>query len=290
MLVGEVVLEYLNHAHQYYKHGDGSPTGEAALIKCLLRPLVQRYAELPTDSFGPRKLKQLREDMIARGWSRYTINKSVAITKRCFNWCASEELIPPEIAMALKTVAGLRKNRTAAKELPPVGPVPDAVIERTLPLVSDLVRAVCQVALLTGARVGEVLTMSSSEIDRSDPSCWVYTPARHKCSYRGDTRVVHIGAQAQAILLPWIVKSAPEAKLFNITRAALRRSISRACRRAGVPNWHPSQLRHNRATYVRAIYGLEAASAILGHSNVETTQVYAERNLEISRAIAQQTG
>jgi hypothetical protein len=34
-----------------------------------------------------------------------------------YTWCASEELIPRGIAMELKTVVGLQRDRTAAREV-----------------------------------------------------------------------------------------------------------------------------------------------------------------------------
>jgi integrase len=40
--------------------------------------------------------------------------------------------------------------------------------------------------------------------------------------------------------------------------------------------WHPNQLRHTSATIIRKEYGIEAARAILGHSRLTTTEVYAE--------------
>lgn len=55
-----------------------------------------------------------------------------------------------------------------------------------------------------------------------------------------------------------------------------RQAIKRACRRANVPPWTPNQLRHNAGTRLRAEFGLDVAKAVLGHSRVETTQIYAE--------------
>ena len=40
--------------------------------------------------------------------------------------------------------------------------------------------------------------------------------------------------------------------------------------------WHPNRLRHLAATVIRRAYGIEAARAILGHSRLATTEVYAE--------------
>jgi integrase len=53
--------------------------------------------------------------------------------------------------------------------------------------------------------------------------------------------------------------------------------------------WAPNQLRHAAATEVRRQFGLEAAQVILGHSQANVTQVYAERDMargiEVARAI-----
>jgi integrase len=55
------------------------------------------------------------------------------------------------------------------------------------------------------------------------------------------------------------------------------RAISRACRLANVPAWGPNRLRHSRATELRP-YGLDVVKTVLGHSKVETSQVYAEKD------------
>ena len=57
---------------------------------------------------------------------------------------------------------------------------------------------------------------------------------------------------------------------------AYRQAIARACKRAGVPHWHPNQLRHNAATLVRQKYGIEIARQLLGHRSAAVTEVYAE--------------
>lgn len=54
--------------------------------------------------------------------------------------------------------------------------------------------------------------------------------------------------------------------------------------------WHPNQLRHARATEVRAKFGLEAAQVILGHAAADVTQVYAERDAEKAREVARRIG
>jgi integrase len=60
--------------------------------------------------------------------------------------------------------------------------------------------------------------------------------------------------------------------------------------RLRVPHWSPLQLRHTAATAIRAKYGVEAAKVVLGHTKVETTQIYAERDLSKAQEIMAEIG
>ena len=53
--------------------------------------------------------------------------------------------------------------------------------------------------------------------------------------------------------------------------------------------WHPNQLRHTRATELRR-YGLDLAKTILGHTKVETTQIYAEKDLAAAMELIAKIG
>ena len=55
-------------------------------------------------------------------------------------------------------------------------------------------------------------------------------------------------------------------------------------------DWHPRQLRHALATKVRAEYGLEGAAAVLGHSSLATSQIYAEVNETLATKIMAEIG
>jgi integrase len=54
--------------------------------------------------------------------------------------------------------------------------------------------------------------------------------------------------------------------------------------------WHPNQLRHSAATAIRRKYGAEAAQCVLGHAQLSTTEIYAEKSLEAARQIAREIG
>ena len=55
--------------------------------------------------------------------------------------------------------------------------------------------------------------------------------------------------------------------------------------------WSPNQLRHSFATRVRRLLGsLEAVRTTLGHSTIEMSEVYAERDLEAAREVVKRIG
>ncbi len=73
-------------------------------------------------------------------------------------------------------------------------------------------------------------------------------------------------------------------------RHSYARAIGRACKKAGVPHWHPHQLKHVCGTDVRKKYGLEASRAYMGHSKLSTAEIYAEKDMELVEQIALEMG
>ncbi len=158
--------------------------------------------------------------------------------------------------------------------------------------------------------------MRSRDVDTSG-AVWAYCPSSHKTEHHGRDRVIYLGPRAQAVLAPWL-RDDVDSFLFSprevvaeklaakraarktrvqpsqASRAKARpkvgpgthyktdvygRVIRRACLAAGVPHWHPHQLRHNAATWLRREFGLETARVVLGHATADVTEGYAEADL-----------
>ncbi len=69
------------------------------------------------------------------------------------------------------------------------------------------------------------------------------------------------------------------------TVTSYRRAIHRACDKAKVPRWSPNQLRHLASTKLRRQTGdLDTVRCVLGHSDAETSAIYAEKDLQAARA------
>src|SRR5438105_3457899 len=82
-------------------------------------------------------------------------------------WGAEQELVPGSVHDSLKKVAGLRKGKTTAPEMPKIKPADDVHVEATLPHLPRPVRAMVQVQRCTGMRPAEVTIMRPCDIDRS---------------------------------------------------------------------------------------------------------------------------
>ncbi|QDT16605.1 tyrosine-type recombinase/integrase [Alienimonas californiensis] len=212
--VNDLMVAYLDHAEGYYAR-DGEPTQELTDVKASLKPLRLLYGRTPADEFGPKKLKAVRDHMVAvQGLSRKVTNARVNRIRRFFKWCASEELVPSSVFHGLQSVDGLRMGRTAARETAPVKPVPDADVEATLPFLSPPVAAMVKVQRLTGMRPGEVVQMKPGDVDRNG-EVWVYRPECHKNEWRGQERTVPLGPKAQAVFAPFLDGRPDDKPLFS---------------------------------------------------------------------------
>ncbi|MBL4770744.1 MAG: site-specific integrase [Planctomycetes bacterium] len=76
----------------------------------------------------------------------------------------------------------------------------------------------------------------------------------------------------------------------HYSRSAYRHAIQRACRRAGVPEWSPHQIRHSAATRIEAALGREEARIVLNHSSLDATEVYLDRDIRKALLIMEHLG
>lgn len=299
LTIDELILAYWRHCQTYYVKA-GEPTSEQHLIKSALRRLRRLYGGELVGAVTPQSLKAVRQVMIDEGLSRRTINGYVSRVVACFRWGVEEGLVSPTVLEGLRAVRGLARGRSPARETPPVGPVADAIIEATLSHLPEVVADMVRVQRLTGMRPGEVCAMRRNDLDTSG-TIWIYRPADHKTSHHGHDRLIPIGPQARSIIARHLrpcqgvhvfvhTSFSKAGTAMPYTTSSYCRAVTRACERADVPRWTPNQLRHARATEIRRTYGLDGAGAVLGHTKLETTQVYAERAASLATRIAAETG
>ena len=206
--MAELLNEYRKFADGYYVK-NGEPTATIYGIRAVLKLIREHYRDAHAADFGPLALKALQRKLIEAGKSRRYINDHTERIKRIFRWGVSEELIPPSVYQALASVPAIRKGRTEAREMPPVLPVSDEVVEATIPHLPPVVADMVRFQRLTGCRPGEVCILRPCDIDKSD-DVWLYRPESHKTEHLGRERVILIGPKAQGILRPYLLRQQTE--------------------------------------------------------------------------------
>jgi integrase len=229
-----------------------------------------------------------------------------------YKWAAAEELVSPSAYYAIHSLLPLKMNRTKAVDHPDVKPVDPKHVEAVFPYTTSVIRDMLQLQMLTGMRPDELTTITADRIDRSR-KVWIYEPAQHKTKHLGKSRKIFIGPKAQAVLSEYLnrdgylfspaeserirlakLRAGRKTPFYGVGRPVKPRktndrystdSYRDACKyaqgaavRAGVKleEWTPYQIRHNVAQQLRDTIGIDTAAAILGHSDVETTKIYAK--------------
>ena len=200
LTVAELALRYWRFAKVYYLK-DGRPSGSTDRVKAVMRLLRESYAHRLAREFGPLALQAIQHRLAESGRSRRYVNDLVDGIKRVFRWAVSQELLPETVYRALASVPGLRKGHTSARERGPVRPVPDAVVQATLPDLPAVVADMVRFQRLTGCRPGEVCMIRPCDVDTS-AEVWTYRRESHKTEYGGHERAIFIGPQAQDVLRP----------------------------------------------------------------------------------------
>ncbi len=296
LTVGQLTVFYIKWAEGHYRK-NGKPTTEVQTIRDALKRLNRLHRGKLAADVSPKTLKTLQQSMIAEDLARNTINASIGRVRRMFRWAVSEELVPPSILLGLQAVRDLQRGRTEARESSPVKPVPDAHIDAVLPLVPDPVRGMILFQLATGARPGEVRILRACDLNMSG-KVWEYRPATHKTEHHDRDRIIFIGPRGQDVLREFLTPTldayafCPDgsAGCRPYDRSAYRNAIQRACKRADVPTWTPHQLRHNFGTRARREFGIESTRTALGHSSMQTSMIYAERDNDAARAVVAAIG
>lgn len=286
--VAELLCAYLEYAKTYYVK-NGKLTAEIHCLRSAMRPLKELFGVTPAAEFGPRALKAVRAAMVDKGWTRKFCNKSVHRIRRIFRWGASNEMVPVAVVQALETLDPLLAGRTTAHDNAKRRAVPEADIEAVKAVLKQQVhKDVIDLLLVTGARPGEILNLTTGMIDRSR-AVWVAEITDHKMSHRETERKLYFNATAQKILTGYL-KADPEERLFRVSRNKFATIIGDACKEAKVAHWTPHWLRHTTATRVREAHGIEAAQALLGHAQVDMTAKYSTDQERQVIALVQKIG
>jgi integrase len=222
--LSEVIQRFREHAKAYYRE-----SRENHNLRDAIRPLRVMFGKLDANEIRASHLRQVRDEMVKSGLARRTVNDRVNRIRRLFRWAVAEDLVEPMVLERLRALEPLRWGRGGV-ERAPVKPVNWERVERTLPYLTEMTRAMVLVGWHSGARPGELTSLSTSMIDTAG-SVWVARLTRHKNQHRGQIRELLFGPQAQAALTPWLLPKRPDEPIFSPKRIDPRRK--RGARKPG---------------------------------------------------------
>jgi len=314
--VVQIIREYRKWAESYYRDENGKPTGTAENMRPIMKRLRLWYGSESAENFTSLAFKDVIRRLIADGLSISTINDAICRIKHMFRWASSEKLVAVTVYQELDTVQMERQGRSKAKPKRVVQAVSDVDIEATLPHLPAMVRDMVRLQRLTGARPGELCKLRVSEI-KAVGDVLVYEPEHHKNKHHGKSRTIVIAGEAIDILKPYMdgesdyvfssvksmMQSLAERTANRVTplscgnkpksdrkvngsdkyrEDSYRRAIKRGCEAAKIAPWSPNQLRHAAAVSIQESLGIEAVAAVLGHSKIDTSKIYAKHNLALA--------
>jgi integrase len=201
----------------------------------------------------------------SRKCSPATVRKEVGVLKHLLNWATEGGLVPVNVAARIsmpKPPAG-RVRYLQPTEL-------KAILDHCPPWIKPIVL----LAVSTGMRRGEILALRWMDVDLMNRQ--INLPQ----TKNGKGRIVFLNSNALDVFrsLPLDKETVANEPVFavDVTPEELSMCFIRACRSAGVPDFHFHDLRHTHATWLRQSgVQLDEIARQLGHSDLRMTQRYA---------------
>lgn len=256
-----------------------------------LRSLAEYVTNL--DEFALDTLRTWLADAARAGKARSTLARRTATARGFSTWATKQGLLDADVAARLVTSQVKRPlphvvNPARAGELVEAETADDAHPAEGL---RD--RAILELLYATGIRVGELTGLDIGDID--------FHRSTARVTGKGNKqRTVPFGNQASMAVQDWLEHGRSELAggteaLFvgsrggRIDQRQVRRIVERAGQRAGIADLSPHTLRHTAATHtLEGGADLRVVQEMLGHSSLQTTQIYTHVSSQRLRKVYEQ--
>ena len=253
----------------YCDHAATLRSGDTSRVHAArVAPWAERYRASQAQEFADhviRDFSKLVENPKTREmkpmFAPATINRSLACVKKGMAIAWRQRLIPENYGLRIENVS-VNNKREVFLTVQQVRKIAEHCSPR--------VQAAIWIALLTGARRGEIFKIRKQDIGRDT----ITLPSSHTKTLR--TRAIPI----VPALRPWLHFLPLEITVDGV-KSSWRRARVKAC--MNNVNFH--DLRHSCASIMLGLgVDLYTISKILGHSNIQTTQRYAHLQVDAQRA------
>lgn len=248
---------------------------EREIRKCIA------FCNKPIRFIDASDIRRCLSDMMERGCSPVTVNNTRRVLSTFFQWLENEDIIrksPVKRTKALKEERGDKK---------PFSDEDVAKMRRECTDVRD--RAIFEMLLSSGMRVSELCGLNRADVDMHERECEVLGKGskRRTCYFSAEAELYlteYLGTRTDDGDALFASKNRRGARLGKSAVEVMMRNLGR---RAGVSNVHPHRFRRTFATNkLKRGMRLEEIQQLLGHSNMDTTLIYAKVDHELLKVNA----
>lgn len=277
MSIGELALRFTAHAEDQW----GVQSPNTWKVRSVMKDLILEHADMDAEAFRLIHLEAVQRRMVAEArLIRSGINRKVRTIVAAFRWGQAHDLIGQAVVDSISAIRPVShrhgKDGTPRKAVPVRSVL--KVVRHLKSLGNQGAADLIMLLMLTGARPGEFLKASATDVEFLKDGSAVLVLTHHKTSHHGLTREVVMPPEAARIMRGIVARSLRlKSPLFRgprgrgMTGERLKDSIVRACAACGVSKFIPYELRHTWASIsAEAGASLEEISAGLGHSTRST--------------------
>ena len=237
--------------------------------KYVIRQLVDEFTYLPLRKFSPLLLEKYQTKRIQEGKKPATINRHIATIKHMFTKAVEWDMLEEEFLKRIRRVKLLEENNKRLRYL---------AIEECQLLIdscSEHLRPLVITALHSGMRKGEILNLRwDRNIDLKHGFILLEktkNAERREIPINDVLRETLQGA-LRRLDVPYVFYHGIHPRQFR----DIRDSFRRACKKAGITDFHFHDLRHTFASHlVMAGVDLHTVQKLLGHKTITMTLRYA---------------
>jgi integrase len=233
-----------------------------------IRQLSEAFGTLQLRRFNPMLLEQYQTERIQKGNKYATVNRLIATLKHMFTKAVQWDMVEESVLKRVRQVKLFKENNRRLRYLSK---------EECLSLINACephLKPIVITALNTGMRKSEILNLKWDNVD-----------LRHgfillDITKNGERREIPINETLRGVLqglirrldIPYVFYNSVTGKPYQ----AIKRSFNRACRRAGIRDFHFHDLRHTFASHlVMAGVDITTVKELLGHKTLTMTLRYA---------------
>lgn len=253
----DAAREFLAH-HAIYSE-------DRKTMRLRVRVLERYLSGLTLAQIDQAAIERMLAARLAEGVQRSTINRARAALSSIFSWAIGRGLHPGP--NPVRTVRKFREGPGRTRYLTP------AEADRLLLAAPAHLQGVIAVALYTGARLREILSLTWADVDLAARVMTI----RRETAKSGKTRTVPIIPELHAVLSA-LRRGRADQLLFTWNERPLRSvrtAFESACRKAGLEEVVFHSLRHTFAAHaVMNGLDLRRLQRYLGHSTVAVTERY----------------